>query len=579
MAPTTNHIHMKKTQLLISLVILLAAPLLLIDCKREQNCFQGRVIDFDGNPISGVTVSLGGREAKSVETSKDGMFSFCVPANKRYVLNFTRIGFGLASKVLTDTTASLEVRMTTATIAEVDPMVSFRVTDTEAETTPPLSAELPPLFSPLDTIPFVYDGQARLVGFGAPLEVSAAYDAVEQFTDPASGATIEVEGNSLEEAGATAALFQDDSREKITASISTINMYSPDGMPGDMSVQFNDGSIGFMETFGAADINFYRNGKSLQLKQGKKARLIIPIDTVLLLYYGKKLPEKIPLLVYNKNSGYWERDADREYPKKEKFGYLNESRTAYVAEISHFSVYNMDEEFMNPSCLRLCNSTVGPDNIPTTAEIEVAVGGHVNRFNFTAGCTTGCSGGRNAHAIARMKTNQPIGVRFFEAGQVRNSYVFIGGTPSPDVFGLGCTGPIGSCTQELIVSWVRGSYMHPSNDGRMSRPIIAVQDAGSNVRFSWVYISGPPPTYTNPATSYVIEFAEDPAFTIGLNAFNVPGSSTEWHNSIEIPKATIDGFYSGTQLKVRVRTALGVPPPASDAAGQCYGSTGLEPCS
>ncbi len=570
-------------------------------CKNDEIkiplMFQGQVVDENGEGIAEALIEVGDRNTR---TNEKGSFAIQADSTDRYVLNVTRLGYGFVSKIYNDTVSNILITMTTATVdtIEVDEQDEVIVIE---DTTPPPPESSPPssdittVSSPVDTIAFVYNAKGRLIAFGAPPEVAETYAAAEAFEPPQEGATVEVPADALEEGSegggggggggaALASFFQREKEEesakgKIIGSLSTVDLYSPDGMPGDYTVRYDDGSEGWMVPFGAADVNFYRNGKPLQLRNGQYAKLTIPVDTIAQMYFGENLREKIPLFVYDHRSGEWKRDRDK-WTKEETWGELNKGKTAYVARISHFSVYNMDEDRNNPSCTRLLNSTSAPDLIPNNAQIEVAVPGHINMFPFGDGCLEECGAtGFNIHAIARMKENEPIGMRIFDdTGVIKSTYVLIGGAQSGDVFGANC-GDIAycSCQSNLTISYASPTYMN--TDGTMSKPHLAIQKFVNFLKISWIYVperddSGGSPVYTttNPR-QYSIEWSYDATFTALQGTYTLPAANTDWINSYDLPFTGITTDDDTQLLKFRISVddpAAPLTPIKSDVPNKCF---------
>lgn len=494
-----------------SLALLLILLIGFSDCSpgpgKTELSFSGRVVDREGEGVVEALIEVGDKDAT---TNKAGDFTIVVDPTERYVLNVTKLGFGFASKIYADTASNLVIRLTQATVVEVDPQEDIIVEDEEPEISTPLSADVGTLSSPLDTIAFIIDSTGRLIGFGAPPEIADTYEAAEEFTTDQQGATVEVPADALvdpEETNEGAMLFQDDKGKTVTASVSTVDIYSSDGMPGDYTIIGSDGETrGYMETFGAVDINFYRNGKPLQLRKGKKAKITMPIDNITRKYFGKELPQTMKMWVYDKKKGIWTRDGKNE-------GRLNEKGTAYVAEVSHFSVFNMDEEFATPTCYKMCAS-----GIPVDAQIEVSVPGHIKPF-YPLGvgcagtcssppCQIDCSVGEEAHVVIYMAPNQPMGVRIADnLSTVRSTYVFLAGAPSTphetDCSNSydGCSGP-GHITFE-DECWKTTTPV----DGTLKAPITAAMFSGNDIDFSWVFIESiTGAAVTNSSLYYEIEY-------------------------------------------------------------------------
>jgi hypothetical protein len=475
---------------------------------KERQSFSGKVVDSGNNAIIGALVEIG---EVSTTTRDSGKFDLAVDSIDRYVLNVTQLGFGFVSKIYNTSTSNIVITMTAATVVtELDPAVEIVIEDTTPAPSIPVSPDIAHISSPLDTLPFIYDPNGRLIGFGAPQKVIDTYEAIDNFAPPVVGATIVVEPDALEDPDgdkAEGSLYQKvKGKGNVTGSLSTVDIYSPDGMPGDNTTRMGDGSSGFMVTYGAADVNFYRNGKPLQLKSGKFATLTIPVDTLALIY-GQKLPETIPLLVYDKKSGLWARDGAN-------VGQLNKTRTAYVAKISHFSVFNMDEEFDagEATCYKMCISGT-PPAVPGVPMIQITgdIPGHVKTLTLgTSICsptTGGCVAG-DAFAINNMKPNTPIGVRLLKGTTIISSYVFV--TGNSGVNAVNCTTPnpnYGGCGGPVQMDW-GSSPCYMGTGGIMSSPILAINRTGTNVEFSILHIQNilADGSVSNVPTFYQIQF-------------------------------------------------------------------------
>ncbi|MFZ2906340.1 MAG: carboxypeptidase-like regulatory domain-containing protein [Cyclobacteriaceae bacterium] len=561
-----------------SLIILLLSLQFMFNrctrCTPNQVCFSGKVVDTDGKPVAGAILEFGGSKSKPTETQKDGSFRICPGKSDRFVLNVTKLGFGFVSKIYTDTSSNIIITMEKATVKEnLNPTDDIVMTDTQPNTASPVSPDVSRLSSPLDTIPFVYDAAGNLIAFGAPPEIVQTYEAVENFQPQQVGATVTVEPDALEDPTADkeqqGALLQAKGKlGPVTGSVSTVDVYSPDGMPGDYTTRMNNEERGYMITYGAVDVNFYSNGKPLQLKKGKFATLSIPVDTLALIY-GEKLPRTIPLLVYDKEKGIWRRDGNN-------VGTLNKAGTAYEAKVSHFSVFNMDEEFDagEAVCYKICSFDARPaGSYPNGARIQITgdIPGHVKDLPFgSTQCSGdgGCTGGE-AFAINNMKPNTPIGVRLFNGNtsQIVSSYVFI--TGNAGINAIDCSNPVNyaGCGGPVNVSWgTTPAYMNA--DGTMNKPIIAIEKVGTNLKISWVYISGPPPGYMNPGTAYHIEWSHDNFATI-QGTFSLPAGNTALHNFQDIATTfTTDDGSKAHKFRIRVGPTLTAI--YSDAAPRCY---------
>lgn len=590
--------------------MLVGVLLTLISCNGDKPTachFEGVVLDQDSVALADASVELGGET-----TTTDGDGRFCINTviqkeNPRYVLNIEKLGFGLVSKIYSEPKKEISIRMTSATVvddlaseADDDGVVVIEDTTPPPPESAPLSTNITIVSSPLDTLPFIYE-KGRLIGFGSFLELGQTYEAIDEFSTMNQGASVEVDIDDLEVPATTTASMLSilgDEKRSITGSIGTIDIYNPDGMPGDYTYRSLEGEAGFMRTFGAADINFYQNGKPMQLKKGQYARLRIPVDQVAANGLGQNVPETIPLLIYDKKTGEWKDDIDR-WTEKINRGVLTSIKDpergeilVYEAKISHFSVYNMDEEFTTPSCTRIYNPNSG--TFPVDASLEVAVPGHVNSFPIGPGCPGICgSADSTVHAIARMLENQAIGLRVFDSsGNIKSTRVLIGGDPSVDVFAAGCADDnntngqvdLCECSSEIEVSYNTPSYVNP--DGTMNKPILAMKKYGSDLVVSWVYIPnvtpGTPPDYTNPLVDYFVEWSSDDFTTTepdGSILLSTSVSTNAWINADTIP---INGtnFPGAPTLNYKFRIRVGTPGGVySDNSSDCVTPIGsINPC-
>jgi hypothetical protein len=551
---------MKKlfTQLLLGALVVVLTE----SCDREPKgpFFAGVITDTKGEPVAGTEIETGG---KTAITDEKGAFKIGVETSERYVLNIFKEGYRFVSKIYGDTSSRVKVQLAKATIVTVQAGGGNEIfiQDNNRSSMSPLSSQITSVSSPLDTIPLVFDGKGRLIDFTAPKEIRETYEAIEQFQPPLLGASISLPGDALVDPENPDRPVEGD----VTASISTIDLYAPDGMPGDYTLRFPDGSRGFMRTYGAADVSFFKDKKRLQLKKGQYATLTIPVDTLSIIS-KEQLPKTIPLLVYEEKTGEWVRDGKNE-------GLLNEKGDAYVAKIEHFSVFNMDMEFANPTCYKLCAA-----GVPTTALAEISVvsktkAGLLFGSSLCAG-SGGCTGpGETAYSIIYLQANTPVGFRLFDpvTNQVRSSYVFIAGGPSTP-HDTNCSGNYNSCSGPTPISWTPPSYMNA--DGTMNKPILAMNIVGTDLKVSWVFIAGPPPAYTNPPTNYTIEWSVDAFASVEGSISST--NNTKWHDSILIPFTSLPDMGSNYQFRIRV----GAAGPNSDVAPNCFIPTppSLGPC-
>jgi hypothetical protein len=186
----------------------------------------------------------------------------------------------------------------------------------------------------------------------------------------------------------------------------------------------------------------------------------------------------------------------------------------------------------------------------------------------------------DAFGISRLNPFKAVGMRLFEAGVIKRTYAFLGKDVSADIHDDNCTtiNNLPTCTASATLDWALAEpEMNPN--GTMNKPVVAIQQVGTNIRVSWVYVSGPPPAYTNPLTTYYIEWSSDNFVSVDGAGHSVAGATplwiqkpatTDWSSFIDVPIAT--SFTSGsptTEWKFRVYAGLPAVAINNDAS-DCY---------
>lgn len=396
--------------------ILALAPIL-ISCERV--ILSGNVTDISGKQIeTPVTIEVNGTEGKF----EGGKFSAKVPPSDRYVLNIWAEGYALGSKVYTELPKDPTVLLTKATTNDFDPSQPIVLVDNQNtcyNSVKPLKWNP----DPVKNKPAVYNSKGKLIGFEMPSSIQPAFDYYFGTPECNTGTTIQIDANSLVDSNGNPPPAQ------VTVSLATIDLWSPDGMPGDYSIAGQQPS--FMQSFGAAAIDVYtkgEKGRKYNLKDGAKATLIIPVDPGV-LKLSKDIPKSVPFFVYNRKTGQWERDGEANFDPEKR---------AYVTKVSHFSEFNMDVEKTNPACAKFfldrdipANVTSGDDRyynvrvilsdgvVPPMGNIQV----HENNVTEVSGnCykqvvdTSFPAGYKRAmHAIQRIPPGRPLGLAVLNA--------------------------------------------------------------------------------------------------------------------------------------------------------------------
>jgi hypothetical protein len=132
----------------------------------------------------------------------------------------------------------------------------------------------------------------------------------------------------------------------VNVDIHSYDLQQRNPIPGDMSGINTDGKDVRLETYGAMHVQVTDPvGQELQLAPGASAEVTIAIDPTVLA----TAPPNIPLLVYDKKSGYWKQE-----------GEFVRSGNHYTANVRHFSVFNADTVSTNTACIRMTVADTPP---------------------------------------------------------------------------------------------------------------------------------------------------------------------------------------------------------------------------
>jgi hypothetical protein len=487
-------------------IILVVMVFIWQGCRDSKLHFSGRVVDKRGNGLTGVQIKVGEAEER---TKEGGKFEIYVARSERYVLNASLLNFGHVSKIYTDTSSHVLITMAKATVVRGRPNQEIVVQDMH----PDMTSIAPRITSPLDTIPFVYNEKGELIGFTRPPSLRNAQKAIADYQPPVLGARIEIPAGSL--------VFEGSERQpdgEMDISLNTVDIYSSDGMPGDYTVDLGKGKeVGYMIPFGAANIEAYYNGQSLQLGPNRKAKLIIPVDTLAIIAKDM-LPAEIPLLLYDRITGLWKIDGAAQ---------LNTDKTAYSTEITHFSTYNMDLFKTDPSCIQICKELQAGSTLTITAtdgtkivtrtmptDTDVCASGRCIVFGSTGIETSG---------VINMPNNTNAEFTVTNGGTVATYIINSGSRPpgSPSVYQQcdfdACAGPFYITDNKC---WEIKDAAPPHNVTGMNAPVMTFTLGATD--FTWIFVeSTSGGTITNSNNYYEIEFQTfSGSFTGALGAWN-----------------------------------------------------------
>lgn len=313
----------------------------------------GIIYGPDGRPVPGAEVDIDGHVTRTDENGSYSIELTGADANSsRYVMNVRNIGYANFSKVLDDGVTDGSWMLAQATTESVNPASPITVTDTNASTNCwlPYSARIDWDALTDLRVPRNVSATGQLINASVSGQLAAAIDYILAGGQCNPGATVSIPANSLVNAAGNPP------PGNIIVSLATVNLTSPDSMPGDWQVRGPE-EVGFMESFGAADINVAADGQQYQLKAGEKATVTIPVAGGNRNPIGREtknwkpsgIPAEVPLLLFDESSATWERHG---------VARLNVAGTAYVAEVDHFSAYNVDVIKTDPACLRIDSQAI-----------------------------------------------------------------------------------------------------------------------------------------------------------------------------------------------------------------------------
>ena len=303
---------------------------------RSEVIFGGKVVSSDGKPIEGASVAVNGEEST---TDSEGAFKLPIAkANApRFVLNIRKWGYGLVSRTYDQSVNNGKWTMLPATIQSVDPTQAIIATDilSQSSCTGSLTSGINWNDYPNKRIPRITDTFGQLAGGPIPTDITQALDIIFGGTACSPGISISIPANALVDDAGNAPTGN------VELSLSTIDLYAPDSMPGDYSVRTKE-DVSWMQSYGAGGIEIRSNNVSYQLKSGQTAELVIPVDPNQ-RRQKEKIPETIPLLLFNEDSGEWTMRGQAK---------LSENGESYVAKIDHLSQFNTDLIKTDQACIR-----------------------------------------------------------------------------------------------------------------------------------------------------------------------------------------------------------------------------------
>lgn len=404
----------------------------------EGLVFSGKVSGTDMPSLEGAEVNVNGRID---HTDSRGYFRLKVPDDMRFVMTIRMTGYAFASNLYYDGVVGGRWQLTKADVfKDVDPSESIDLrNDRQTGQCPGLpsarlnwqehpvlavpqhqdgrgnvipamitKSEVPQVFpmpSPQIGIRGVKRPQIKVPGIKSPqIKVSEVPGPSKNeeglpglpSTDPPSqrrgcgpGVRILIPADSLRDANGNPP------NGLVDIQLSTVDLQTPNQMPGNYTVLLPNQETRVMQSYGAASIEISAGGTMYnRLKPNAKATLILPVDDAQ-IKSGGPLEPTIPLLTYDESRGIWEKSGSASLQ-------MVDGRPTYVAMVSHFSAINTDLIKSGQACLAVQNN-----DMPANYDLEYTIpqtGGAapVNRI------TPGVVGGNSETVILNLPTDTNI---------------------------------------------------------------------------------------------------------------------------------------------------------------------------
>ena len=413
-----------KTSVYLSNLVLFIALIALGSCEQDEKppkggiVFSGTILDYRNNPIVNAELNINGA---SFKVNEEGKFEAGLDSADRFVVNMSKVGYGFISKIFFSSVKDKTYRLRKATMVSANPGNVIIVTDDQSDCEPRNMLTEDTLNYIRKSVP-VLDHRGKVINVGMPDDLFEVFKQYELRDRCNTGATVRIPANALAlPSGATG---------DVTVSISTIDIFSLDGMPGDWSVG-GQREATFMVSMGAATVDVFYEGQPVDLKKGMKAEIIIPVDPTI-LETARQIPDSISFLVYNRKTGQWE---------QEGIGIYEPENMAYRSETSHFSEFNMDIYKVDPACIRFCIEPSleglllsGSDKVEVImndADINMVV--QSNRIYNSGGTSAsgiiGC--GMDLHLVYNLSPNTPMVLIITDnaGGNIKSLAVLVTGDP------------------------------------------------------------------------------------------------------------------------------------------------------
>ncbi len=429
--------------------------------------FSGVVAGTDHKLLDGAAVEVNG---KTVKTDAQGWFSIYVPESDKYVFNIRRSGYGFYSKVYDRSVAGGRWTLVRATVATfpANAPINFGDKRSELNCPGPDTARINWNEGPALQQVWYQDGKGNKVPPGqltnpsrkpglqrvrattVPRPEKQALPVILPWQHKRSvacgpGISVSIPANSLQTLSGAAPTGQ------IEVSLSTVDLNTPEQMPGDDGVK-RPGGIGWMQSYGAGSVELRDtgSGERLELKPGAVAKIVIPVDPSQLAAGGPLQPT-VPLLYYDEKNGIWEQQGVLT---------LDAAKKNYFATVKHLSSLNTDVVYNNPSCVRVQSS------VPTPFDMEVIIpltGGAAPKLKKIT------ISDAPPYVIYHLPNNTNITITAIAPGSgatpPRSLGIFVVNTGPPQAAGFGAPPPASACATEVTLNTANfppnhGEFLH-----------------------------------------------------------------------------------------------------------------------
>lgn len=333
--------------------------------------FSGVVVNPGGAPIAGAAIDIVGNPG--LKTDVRGRFDIRVKESDRYVFNVRKEGYALNSQIYSKGMTGGRWILRPGQVVSIDPTRDVTIAHQRGERDcmgPDFLRAGVGATGNAVRVPQWQDGSGNAIdpptGQDARSPVAGISNNLMK-QEPATGSTrqfammpgnlkagkcgpgvtVRIPANSILDAGGKPATAP------FNVTVATVDLLSPQQMPGDDSVVSLDGRGGSIESFGAGSLDLPQGFK---LRPGATAGIAFPVDR---LRSGSPLPASVPLLSYDERKGLWVEE------DKLTLATVNGVQS-YTGNVRHFTTYNADTFFTNAACLRVISPT-----LPANYNLEV----------------------------------------------------------------------------------------------------------------------------------------------------------------------------------------------------------------